>query len=79
MLGESHNLLSELPEYVEQIHTLKLSNQHFARLYDEYDEINHLVCRLEEEGSPVADESLEEMKKTRLKLKDELYAMIVAS
>lgn len=35
MSVEKHDLLHELPEYREQIHTLKTGNAHFARLFDE--------------------------------------------
>lgn len=79
MLGENHSLTNELPEHAERIHALKTTNHHFARLFTEYDELNHEVCRLEQEGTPISDEHIEAMKKQRLKLKDELYAMIVAA
>lgn len=78
MLGEKHDLIHEFPEHAERIHALKLENAHFARLFDEYDVLAHEISLLEEQGSPVADETLEEKKKTRLKLKDEIYAMIVS-
>ncbi len=75
---DHHDLLHELPEYAEAIHNLKLSNQHFARLFDEYHTLTNRVEEIEAKDSPIADLTLEDMKKLRLKLKDELYAMILA-
>ena len=79
MIGEKHDLLSELPEYREQIHELKMNNNHFARLYDEYHELEHEVRRIEEGVENTSDEYLEERKKVRLNLKDQLYQMLQAS
>lgn len=78
MLGEKHDLVHEFPEHREKIHTLKVSNSHFAKLFEEYHELEHQVRRAEEGVENLADEHLEDLKKKRLKLKDELYALIVA-
>lgn len=76
MALEHHDLVHEFPEHREQIHALKTGNTRFAKLFDEYNDATREVERLESEGIPVADETFEEMKKKRLKLKDELYAML---
>lgn len=76
MAAVHHDLVSELPEHREQIHQMKLSNAHFAKLFDEYHAINREVMRLEAEGVPVADVAFENLKKQRLHLKDELYTML---
>ena len=76
MSAVHHDLVSELPEYKEQIHNLKTSNAHFAKLFDEYHTANREVMRLEAEGVPVADVAFENAKKQRLHLKDELYNML---
>jgi uncharacterized protein YdcH (DUF465 family) len=39
----------------------------------EYDTLDARVRRLEELGTPVADETIEDLKKERLLLKDRLY------
>lgn len=79
MQGEKHDLVHELPEYREQIHQLKTQDNHFARLYDEYHEVEHEVRRIEEGVEVSSDEYLEERKKARLKLKDDLFAMLRAA
>jgi len=79
MQGEKHDLVHELPEYRERIHELKTQDNHFARLYDEYHEVEHEVRRIEEGVEVSSDEYLEERKKARLKLKDDLFAMLRAA
>jgi uncharacterized protein YdcH (DUF465 family) len=78
MIVEHHDLAHEFPEYKERIHQLKMDNAHFARLFEEYNELTKRIEALENNGMPIADESLEEMKKQRLALKDQLYAMLTA-
>lgn len=73
---EKHDLLRELPQSRETIHRLKADNSHFARLFDEYHELDHEVHRIESGAENTSDEYLEEQKKRRLNLKDQLYSMI---
>ena len=73
---EKHNLLQEFPDKKDTIHTLKMNNNHFSRLFDEYHEVDHEVLRIETGVENTSDEYLEGKKKARLKLKDELYKMI---
>ena len=76
MLSEKHDLVHELPEHRDTIHKLKTTNNHFARLFDEYHQVDHEVRRIETGIENTSDEYLEEHKKIRLSLKDELYRMI---
>ncbi|MGK0673838.1 MAG: YdcH family protein [Halothiobacillaceae bacterium] len=78
MTVDHHDLVHEFPEYKERIHQLKMTDAHFARLFEEYNDLTNTIEVLENRGVPVADESIEDMKKQRLKLKDELYAMLRA-
>ena len=75
---QQHDLHHEFPEYNDAIHVLKTGNHHFARLFDAYHRLNKDIRRIEENDEPVTDEALEDMKKLRLKLKDELHAMLRA-
>jgi uncharacterized protein YdcH (DUF465 family) len=77
MLTEKHDLVHELPEHRDAIHNLKMSNQHFARLFDEYHEIDHEIHRIETGVENTSDDYLEERKKIRLNLKDQLFQMII--
>ncbi len=76
---EKHDLVHELPEYREQIHELKMNNQHFSRLFEEYHEVDHEVHRIETGAENTSDDYLEERKKRRLFLKDELLRMLQAA
>ena len=71
-----HDLVHELPEFREKIHQLKLEDNHFAKLFDEYHKVNNDVLRLESENIPVTDEAFETLKKQRLHLKDKLYNIL---
>lgn len=75
---EKHDLVHEFPEFHAKITELKTSDNHFARLFEKYDDITHAIYRAETEVEPTTDEHLEEMKKERLFLKDELFAMLSA-
>jgi len=74
---DSHDLYDEFPEYREKIDRLKTANPHFAILFGEYHKVNSEVRSVEENDVPVSDVIFEELKKRRLKLKDELYALLV--
>ena len=76
MLNEKHDLVHELPEHRETIHNLKMTDNHFARLFDEYHEVDHEIHRIETDIETTSDDYLEEKKKQRLHLKDELFKMI---
>lgn len=76
---EKHDLIHELPEYKDRIHDLKMTNRHFASQFEKYHDTDHAVLRVEEGVENTSDEYLEELKKKRLALKDELYAMIKAA
>ena len=79
MFGEHHDLIHELPEYKDKIHDLKTSNAHFAKLFDEYHEVDHEVRRIEQGVETPSDDYAEEVKKKRLALKDELFKMLKAA
>ena len=79
MALEKHDLVHELPEYREQIHQLKMSNAHFARLFEEYHNTDHEVHRIEEGVENPSDEYVNSIKAKRLKLKDELFEMLQAA
>lgn len=79
MQVEHHDIHHEFPEFAETIHDLKVGNTHFARLFEEYHALTNKVENLEEKDIPVDDFTIEDMKKQRAKLKDELYQMLVAN
>jgi uncharacterized protein YdcH (DUF465 family) len=59
----------------EIVSILKQSDKHFHNIFDKH---NALDDKIAQEGEHLNDLDLEKLKKEKLKLKDELYAMIVA-
>jgi uncharacterized protein YdcH (DUF465 family) len=78
MSNTPHELAEEFPEAAEKIHALKASNAHFAKLADEYHELNRQIHRIETDIEPAGDEHQTELRKQRLALKDEIFAMLKA-
>lgn len=74
-----HELAEEFPEYADKISTLKQQDAHFARLIDDYHDINRAVHRAEVDVEPTDDFHLTEMRKQRLHLKDELARILAAA
>ncbi|WP_339891423.1 YdcH family protein [Neptuniibacter pectenicola] len=75
---EHHALINDFPEYRERIHDLKMKDDRFARLMDEYHELTKHVEHMESEIEAVSTQVEGGAKIKRLKLKDELYAMLQA-
>lgn len=79
MSVEHHDLVHEFPELKDRIHELKLGDDHFRNLFDEYHKLTRSIENMENEVTPVATASEEEAKLRRVHLKDELYQMLTAA
>lgn len=73
-----HELHEEFPDHAEKITTLKTQDTHFARLADEYHEVNRAVHRAETNVAPVEELAEVELRKKRAHLKDEIYRILSA-
>mgnify|MGYP000288148274 CR=1 FL=1 len=73
-----HELHEEFPEMADKITELKTSDAHFAKLADEYHELNRAVHRAETNVEPVEELAEVDMRKKRAVLKDQLYSMLKA-
>lgn len=76
MLGEKHDLFHEFPEYHARIHHLKVSDAHFAKLLAQHQDLDDRIRRAEIGEEIHADDYLEELKKQRLALKDQLFQLL---
>jgi uncharacterized protein len=76
MVHTPHELAEEFPEHAERIHTLKISDAHFARLADDYHSINRTIHRAETGSEPVASHTETEMRKQRMVLKDKIAIIL---
>lgn len=75
---DKHDIVHEFPELKDKIHELKVSDQHFRKLFDEYHEVDHEVHRIETGAEVASDEHLTELRKHRVHLKDSIYQMLIA-
>jgi uncharacterized protein YdcH (DUF465 family) len=73
---EKHSLVKEFPEHQHTIRHLKMNDMHFAKMFDEYHDIDHEVFSLESGKGASSDEYLETQKLRRVQLKDTLFALV---
>ena len=73
-----HELADEFPQDVEKMHDLKVSDTHFAKLFDAYHEINRAVHRAETNVEPVEQLAEVDMRKKRSAIKDEIASYLSA-
>ncbi len=73
-----HALNREFPELAAAVTHLKESDAHFAHLLKQHDAVDDQITADETGVAPMGDVGLEDLKKQRLHLKDELYRMASA-
>ena len=66
-----------LHEYREEISALKQENAHFAKIFDEHNELDQKITDIEEGREHASSADLNELKREKLRLKDEAYAIIM--
>ena len=76
MQGEHHEIENEFPEFRQRLKELVEADPSFAASIKRHNELDKEICKLEELGQPVTDETLEKMKYERAELKDMVYARI---
>jgi hypothetical protein len=74
---QKHDLLHEFPEFKEKIHTLKTTDTHFKKSFDEYHEVDHAIHSIESGATATTDEHLNELRVKRVALKDAIYAALI--
>ncbi len=70
---EHHDLAHEFPEFKDKIHELKMSDAHFKKYFEMYQDVDKHICRIEDGVEVMVDSSMESLKLTRVHLKDFLY------
>jgi uncharacterized protein YdcH (DUF465 family) len=76
MQGHHHTIGEEFPEFKEQIHALKVSNAHFQSLVSKWEEVDKQISRAESRIELMSEDQEEQLRRNRLSLKDEIYAML---
>jgi uncharacterized protein YdcH (DUF465 family) len=71
-----HELHEQFPELADRISELKQTDARFARLTEEYHDLNRQIHGAETLVTPVEELTEVEMRKKRAHLKDEIYRML---
>ena len=71
-----HELHAEFPQDEELLHRLKTDDAHFQTLAERYHVLNRQVHRSETDLEPTSDVHLEELKKQRLALLDQISGIL---
>lgn len=74
-----HELAEEFPDQTDRLHDLKMNNTHFAKLSDEYHQLNREIHRIESGVEPTSDTYATDLRKKRMLLKDEISAIITGT
>lgn len=64
------------PEFRDLITELKQSDAHFTRLFDKHNELDQRIKNMEANIELATHEEVEVLKKEKLLLKDQLYAIL---
>lgn len=64
------------PEYRDLISELKTSDHHFVKLFDKHNELDQKIKNIEAYIETATPEEVEDLKKEKLLLKDQLYAIL---
>jgi uncharacterized protein YdcH (DUF465 family) len=71
-----HDLDNEFPEYAGLMSHLRGRDEKLADLFKQYDQVNGEIVDIEENDKLFHDFEFEEMKKKRLRIKDEIYKIL---
>jgi len=72
----AHDIATEFPNDTAILHELKLADAHFRASSDRYHEINREIHRIETTVEPASNERLEDLKKQRLAILDDVAQAI---
>ena len=75
---DHHDLYTEFPDMRDAIDALKAEGGYIGSLFGRYHRLTGKVEDLEQNDMPVADFTLEDKKKARVKLKDEIFHLLKA-
>lgn len=67
------------PEYRDLITKLKTTDKHFLNLFDKHNALDQKIKNMETHVEPGTPKEIENLKKEKLNLKDQLYAVLKKS
>ena len=78
MSNTPHKLPEEFPEHAAKMHELLASDAHFVKMCDDYNLANDAVHLAESDVKPTSDDHMNDLRKTRMLIKDQVYAYLTA-
>ncbi len=79
MSNTPHDLAEEFPAEAAKISALKQKDAHFARLLEEYHEVNRAVHRAETRVEVIDEAAEHELRQRRMRLKDQIWHALKAT
>lgn len=73
-----HELADDFPDQADRIRELKQADAHFARLVEDYHEVNRAVHRAETLVEPTSPAHETELRRRRMQLKDDIWRRLQA-
>lgn len=64
------------PEFREIIQNLREDNPHFAKIFEDHEILDKKINHLEQTPVNLINDSIESLKRQKLKLKDEMYQLL---
>ena len=74
--SDSRKTLPMFPEYRELITSLKTTDLHFTRLFDQHNELDQKIQNMEDGIEMATPVEIDTLKREKLQLKDELYVIL---
>jgi uncharacterized protein YdcH (DUF465 family) len=71
-----HELAEEFPGRADRIHALSAQDAHFRKAADRYHEVNRAIHRAECNVEPMSEAAEAELRRERMRLKDEIARML---
>jgi uncharacterized protein YdcH (DUF465 family) len=71
-------MLHEYRDVITHMKQNDAANAHFLKIFDRHNDLDDQITKAENGEVPMSDLELEKLKKEKLLLKDEAYAMIIA-
>ncbi len=70
-------MLHQYRDVITHMKENNAANAHFLKIFDKHNALDDQIAKAENGDTPMTDIELEELKKERLLLKDEAYAIII--
>ncbi|MCX6073164.1 MAG: DUF465 domain-containing protein [Campylobacterales bacterium] len=70
-------MLHEYRDVITHMKENNAANAHFLKIFDRHNDLDNQITKAENGEVPMSDMELEVLKKEKLLLKDEAYAMII--